>query len=140
MNAIDVKTPPPVMGLYDKPMWESISARAMRLQRCRACSGWQYPPGPSCPQCLSCDLEWKEISGKGKILSWVVFHRKYLAAYPAPYNCVAVRLEEGPTMISNLTGDMPGDDSIGQGVAMVYVEMQDGFVLPRFQRLDRSPR
>jgi uncharacterized OB-fold protein len=136
MNAIEAKTPKPVMGLYDRPMWESISARTMRLQRCRACSAWQYPPGPSCPQCLSCELEWAEISGRGKILSWVVFHRQYLPAYPAPYNSIAVRLAEGPTMITNLEGAMPGADSIGKDVRLVYVPMPDGMVLPRFELAD----
>lgn len=136
MNAIEAKTPKPVMGLYDKPMWESISARVMRLQRCRACSSWQYPPGPACPQCLSCDLEWTEVSGRGRILSWVVFHRQYLAAYPAPYNSIAVRLEEGPTMITNLEGAMPGPDSIGRPVRLIYVAMPDGMVLPRFELAD----
>ena len=41
-------------------------------------------------------------------------------------------------MISNLNGGMPGEDSIGRAVEMVYVEMQDGFVLPRFQLLDSA--
>jgi hypothetical protein len=34
-------------------------------------------------------------------------------------------------MISNLEGGMPGPDSIGRAVGMVYVAMADGFVLPR---------
>lgn len=132
MNAIDAKTPRPVMGLYDQPMWESINARAMKLQRCAACGAWHYPPGPSCPSCLSCDLVWTPLSGRGRILSWVVFHRHYLPAYPPPYNAVAVRLEEGPTMISNLEGAIPGEDSIGREVHLVYATMPDGVILPRW--------
>jgi len=132
MNEIEATTPRPVMGLYDKPMWESIRAGEMKLQRCAHCSTWLYPPGPSCPKCLSCDLEWTPVSGRGKIVSWVVFHRHYLPAYPPPYNALAVRPEEGVTMISNLEGAMPEDGCIGRAVRLVYVTMPDGFVLPRW--------
>ena len=132
MNAIEATTPRPVMGLYDKPMWASISAGGLKLQRCANCATWLYPPGPSCPKCLSCDLVWTPVSGRGKIVSWVVFHRHYLPAYPPPYNAIAVRLEEGVTMISNLEGAMPEDGCIGRAVRLVYVTMPDGFVLPRW--------
>jgi uncharacterized OB-fold protein len=132
MNAIEATTPRPVMGLYDKPMWESIRAGGMKLQRCAQCGTWLYPPGPSCPKCLSCDLVWTPVSGRGKVVSWVVFHRHYLPAYPPPYNAIAVRLEEGVTMISNLEGAMPEDGCIGRAVRLVYVTMPDGFVLPRW--------
>ncbi|MBR0664405.1 nucleic acid-binding protein [Roseomonas hellenica] len=132
MNATEAKTPRPVMGLYDKPMWESINAKAMRLQRCRTCRTWLYPPGPACPRCLSCELEWAPVSGRGRVVSWVVFHRQYLPAYPPPYNAISVRLEEGPCMISNLEGAMPDEESIGRAVRLVYATMPDGMVLPRF--------
>lgn len=133
MNAIDVKTPKPVMGLYDKPMWESIVAGAMKLQCCKHCATWLYPPGPACPKCLSREVEWKPIAGKGRIASWVIFHRHYLPAYPPPYNSIAVRLAEGPTVISNLEGAMPEEGCIGREVELVYVTMPDGVVLPRWR-------
>ena len=125
-------TPSPVMGFYDGPMWESIQARDMRLQRCLDCGEMQYPPGPVCPHCLSSNLEWQPISGRGTILSWVIYHRTYLDAYPEPYNVIAVRLAEGPIMASNLEGSAPAGNWIGAPVHMVYSTMPDGFVLPRF--------
>src|SRR5690606_15671316 len=84
---------------YDAPMWQSIEEGQMKLQRCRQTGTFYYPPGPACPESLSFDVEWAPISGKGKILSWTVFHRQYLPAYPAPHLVVAVALEEGPIMI-----------------------------------------
>lgn len=126
-------TPAPVVGLYDEPMWESIRARAMTLQHCPACGQWQYPPAPACMHCGDDALQWKPIAGNGTILSWVVFHRTYLPAYPAPYNAIAVRLGEGPVMISNLESPVPQGSWIGASVRMVYVTMPDGLILPRFQ-------
>jgi uncharacterized OB-fold protein len=65
-----------------------------------------------------------------------VFHRQYLQAYPAPYNVIAVRLDEGPVMISNLQGDAPDGSWIGRRVRLVYAEMPDAAVLPRFTLTD----
>jgi uncharacterized OB-fold protein len=125
-------TPAPVMGLYDAPLWDSIRARRLCLPRCRACGAWQYPPGPGCPSCLGTDLEWRTVSGGATIVSWVVFHRQYLPAYPAPYNVIAVRLDEGPLMVSNLEGAPPENSWIGRRVRLTYATMPDGAVLPRF--------
>jgi uncharacterized OB-fold protein len=132
-NIIDVaRTPSPVLGLYDRPMWDSIQERAMKLPHCQQCQAVHYPPGPVCPDCLSSDLQWQPLSGDGTILSWTVFHRTYLEAYPAPYNVIAVKLAEGPTMISNLEPLVPEQIWIGAPVKLVYSTMPDGVVLPRF--------
>jgi uncharacterized OB-fold protein len=126
------RTPQPVLGLYDRPMWESVREGAMKLQCCTECVKFQYPPAPVCTHCLSPRLEWRVLSGRGRITSWVIFHKSYLDAYPAPYNVIAVTLEEGPVMISNLEPPLPEGNWIGRAVRMTYVAMADGFVLPRF--------
>jgi len=126
-------TPPPILGLFDRPMWQSIREGHMHLQRCGACGHFRYPPAALCPKCLNASAAWTEISGKAVIVSWVVFHRRYLPAYTPPYNVIAVRLEEGPIMMSNLEGVQPLGSWIGARVKMIYQEMPDGAVLPRFR-------
>lgn len=125
-------TPMPFAGLHDAQMWETIRARAFALQRCAGCGTFRYPPAPACPDCLSPDFTWQPLSGGAEILSWVVYHRQYLPAYPAPYNVIAVRLDEGPIMLSNLDGPTPASSWIGARVRLTYAEMPDGAVLPRF--------
>lgn len=131
-------TPPRVLGLYDVPFWDQINEHGeMRLQSCSQCGTMRYPPGPVCPECLSPDHQWEAVSGRGELLSWIVFRRQYLPEYPAPYNVIAVRLDEGPTIISNLVGD-PEEDAllIGRAVRLVLVRMDDGITLPRFELVD----
>ncbi len=132
-------TPRRTIGFYDKPMWDSIDAHAMTLQRCTASGQFLYPPGPAAPRHSPGTLEWVPISGRATILSWVIFHRQYLPAYPPPYNAIAVRLEEGPVMVSNLEGTTPTGSWIGRAVRMIYVDMPDGVVLPRFVLDDPVP-
>jgi uncharacterized OB-fold protein len=128
-----IKTPSPVMGSYDGPLWESINKQELSLQQCTDCKAFRYPPGPMCSECLSEDSQWTPVSGKGEILSWVVFHRTYLPAYPAPYNVIAVRLEEGPIFISNLDGEVPEGSWVDKEVKLRYRTMGDGVILPRFE-------
>ncbi|TWG90161.1 hypothetical protein L598_007000000070 [Mesorhizobium sp. J18] len=132
-------TPPRVLGLYDQPFWDLLAESGrMHLQCCSACGAWRYPPGPACHECLSPDCEWKPITGTGELLSWIIFRKQYLPAYPAPYNVIAVRLDEGPTIISNLTSDPTLDDSpIGRRVRLTVARMDDGVALPRFEFADR---
>jgi uncharacterized OB-fold protein len=131
-------TPERVLALYDRPMWAYLEEKgALHLQCCSACAAWRYPPGPVCPDCLSPEAEWRAVSAGGEILSWVMFQKQYLPEYPAPYNVIAVRLDEGPIMISNLTEDPVGGSVIGRRVTLKIVRMDDGVPLPRFE-LDAS--
>ena len=55
-------------------------------------------------------------------MSWVIFHRQYFDNFPPPYNSVAIQLEEGPIVISNLVGEEPKGSWIGCAVEIVYAE------------------
>ncbi len=112
----------PIISLYDEPMWESIRARAWKLQQCDDCGKFRYPPAPNCPHCLSLAATWKPLSCHGKIVSWVVFHRQYFDNFPTPYNSVAVQLAEGPLVISNLVGPEPEGSWVGKDVEVCYEE------------------
>lgn len=131
--------PKPVMGLFDRPFWRSVHNRRTALQKCDDCAAFRYPPGPCCPDCLSPNATWTPLSGGGTILSWAVFHRKYLPAYPPPHAVIAVRLDEGPVMMSNLEGEEPSGSWIGRRVRLVHHETPSGFVLPRFTLADEEP-
>lgn len=125
--------PARVLGLYDLRFWDEMKAcHVLKLQACARCGERRYPPGPACQQCLSPEFTWEAASGRGEILSWIIFHRSYMPEYDAPYNVIAVRLAEGPTMISNLTGDVPAGSWIGRAVRCVVQDIDDGSVLPRF--------
>ncbi|HWL28850.1 MAG TPA: OB-fold domain-containing protein [Burkholderiaceae bacterium] len=132
MNTTD-RFPAPVGGLLDDQMWRTIDEKAMALPFCENCSKAIYPPSTCCPFCFKFELPWKKVSGRGKILSWTRFHRSYLPECPAPYNVIAVQLEVGAVLVSNLVGGEPADNCwIGRSVDMVYQDFS-GKMLPRFQ-------
>src|SRR5690606_10704926 len=112
---------------YDAPMWESIQEGQMRLQRCSESGHFRYPPGPMCPVSMSMEYDWEPISGKGAIVSWTVFHRQYLPAYPAPHLVVAIRLEEGPMMVAYMDHAELEYVKLDARVKMVYADHPDGY-------------
>ena len=38
--------------------------------RCKECDAVYFPPRSDCAKCLSSDMEWFEVSGKGKLVSY----------------------------------------------------------------------
>lgn len=38
--------------------------------RCKECGAVYFPPRADCAKCLSSDMEWFEVSGKGKLVSY----------------------------------------------------------------------
>lgn len=121
-----------VLGHYDKPMWESIVRKEWALQWCPDSDRFRYPPSPVCPDSLSERYEWRPIQGTGTIVSWAVFHKKYFDDHPPPYNTIAVRLDEGPIVVSNLVGPEPEGEWIGRRVAVVYEE-HEGYTIPKMR-------
>jgi uncharacterized OB-fold protein len=116
--------------MYDLPFWASVRARRLALQCCSDCKTVWYPPAPICPKCLSEHFDWSPVSGRGKILSWVIFHRQYFDDHPAPYNVVTVELAEGPIITTNLVGEKPRGSWIGVPVRIDYQSREGGGILP----------
>lgn len=126
--------PDRVLGFYDRPFWDHLEDGALRLQRCDGCEAMRYPPGPVCHDCQSPESTWTEVSGGGEVLSYAVFHKGYLPGFETPYAVVAVRLDEGPIIISNMVDDEePTRSWIGRRVQLVLVPRGDAYVLPRFR-------
>lgn len=94
--------PAPRRDLYENPFWERVGRRELSLQRCTGCGRFRYPPGPVCPGCLDDGFAWVPLSGRGRLVSWVVFHRQYFPELPVPYHVAAVEVAEGPILVANL--------------------------------------
>lgn len=50
-----------------QPFWDAANEGRLVIQNCNACDRLQHPPAPTCAQCGSGGLEWKVMSGRGKI-------------------------------------------------------------------------
>jgi hypothetical protein len=115
--------PRPRQGVYEKPFWDFVSRRELRLQCCTECGHRRYPPAATCPKCMSFKAEWKPLSGRGTVLAWTVFHRQYFPQLPVPYAVLSVQTEEGPLMIGNFVGGDIASLKHGMPVKAVFEEV-----------------
>lgn len=126
------------------PFWEYARRGELRVQACAACGVLRFPPRPCCPHCQSFDSEWRRMSGRGRIWSYVFPHPPLLPAYAeqAPYNAIVVELLDAPQirLVGNLvtSADAPLDSvdpsrlRIGAGVKVAFHAMADGVTVPRW--------
>jgi uncharacterized protein len=118
------------------PFFAAAKDHRLVVQRCARCGTLRFPPRELCTSCLSTDVTWAEVSGRGQIFSFNVMHQVYHPAFAkdVPYAVVVVKLLEEPKMISNVV-DCPVDEIyIGMPVEVVFERMSDEITLPKFRR------
>ncbi|GLF97338.1 Zn-ribbon domain-containing OB-fold protein [Streptomyces yaizuensis] len=88
----------PVPDEDGAPFWAYAARGELRVQACADCGEPRFPPRPCCPHCHSFSGEWRRMSGRGRIWSFVVPHPPLLPGYAevAPYNAVLVELADAP--------------------------------------------
>lgn len=129
-------TTPEIIETADTaPYWQALAAGQLKFQHCRNCNHDWLPPRRQCPSCLGIDSEWQAASGKGRVVSWVVYHTAYAPHLKdrVPYNVAVVELAEGPRLITNII-DNPDGANIRIDVPVeLVVEIEYGRALPRFR-------
>jgi len=113
---------------HSKPFWDAAARAQLVLPTCTSCNRAHWYPRPFCPFCGSVDLQWKPSSGRGKIHS-----ASFMRRAAEPYIVVAIELEEGPILLSNLV-DAPLDQpAIDSAVQVVFKQLDDGRSVPMFK-------
>ncbi len=126
--------PVPTITEVNRAYWEGLAAGKLRYQCCRACGHSWLPPRANCPRCLAAGPEWRDASGRGTVLSWVVYHTAYAEHLKArvPYDVTLVELEEGPRLLTNVINSGAGRRlSFGAPVTLA-IETEEGVAIPRF--------
>lgn len=131
----DYTKPLPLVTPDNRAFWEATRRHELCLPHCRNCQRPHYPPGPLCPFCFDTGLEWRRLSGRGRISSWVVVHREWFASFRAdlPYPVVQVELDEGPRLTAGVV-DMDNDAlRVGLPVEVVFRDVTGEVALPFFR-------
>ena len=114
--------------------WDGTRAGELRLQRCRDCGETYFPPRPFCPRCGSRNVEVYAASGRGSLLSYVINHRPH-PSFDGPYAIAVVRLDEGPTLMSNIVEcpQTPEALVLDMPLEVVFEEQSETITLPLFR-------
>jgi hypothetical protein len=121
-----------------KPHFDAANEGRLEIQNCRACNRLQNPPMPTCSQCKSADnLEWKVMSGKGKIYNYGVVYDcpVRLLQEDQPFNLVVITLDDDPgiQMYSHLPGTPVDDVPVGAAVEVIFEETANGQKVPEWR-------
>ena len=124
--------PVPEPDGLDRPYWEGTRRGELLVQRCARCRAWQWGPEWICHGCLSKDLDWTRVDGRGVIYSW---ERVWHPVHPAlkahgPYLVALVELPQADNirMLGNLLGDPRQGVTIGATVEAVFEPHDDAKV------------
>ncbi|MFW9769768.1 MAG: Zn-ribbon domain-containing OB-fold protein [Candidatus Thorarchaeota archaeon] len=98
--------------MSEKPTIEeylkNIELMQFKTYRCVDCGMIIAPPSGSCYDCGGRNMQWAEVSGKGKLVSFTVIHvAPDEFANEAPYFIAIVELEEGTRISARLLGFDP---------------------------------
>lgn len=114
----------------DDFFWEGVDQNRLLVQACSDCGTIRHPPAPMCAACQSTRWEAKQLSGRGKVYSWLV-SKHPTQPDASPRVVVLVDLEEGIRLVSNM---VQGEEAeVGDAVNLTFGDMH-GMRLPLFTK------
>ena len=128
--------PLPQPSIETAPFWAAVQKRTLMMPKCDACGTVAFPPTVACSTCERMQFTWTQMSGRGTVYSFVVYHRIYHPAFAdkVPYVVAVVDIDEGPRLISNIVNMPIAEVTCDMPVSVVYDEVRDGYLIPKFER------
>jgi hypothetical protein len=124
---------PPMVGADDRCFWDGVAEGRLLLQRCADCDAIRHPPRPMCPACNSLGWDTFEATGRGTVHSYVIPHPPVPPGFDDGYIVALIELEEGPRLVSSLTGVMPDAIRNDMTVEVVFEPITEGVLMHRFR-------
>jgi uncharacterized protein len=113
----------------DAEFWAATKRHELVIQQCNSCKTFQWGPEFLCHKCLSFDMGWAKVSGRGRLYSWV---RCWNPVHPAlkeacPYIVAVIELPDGGNvrMVGNLLGDPMQNPPFDVAVEAVFEDHPD---------------
>lgn len=99
----------PIPDLNDPdmgPFWAATRERRLTAQKCLECGALRFPAIPICESCLSERFEWVDVSPRGTIWSYVVYHRAFHPGFTpeVPYVVALVENDDGLRFTGQVRG------------------------------------
>jgi uncharacterized OB-fold protein len=133
---VDTKgRPAPKPTLTTEPFWTAVRNHRLVLQYCTSCKTYQHYPRPFCVRCLDRDLEWREVSGRGRVYSFTVVRQAANESFSdlVPYVLAIVELDEGPRLLTNIIGCNVDAVRIEMPVRVAFQDLDDAVGLAVFE-------
>jgi len=107
--------------------WEGLKQGKVLATRCTKCGKLYFPPVADCPECLSSEMDWVELSSEAEIETFthVVIRPTSFQQYK-PYTVAIGKLREGVRVLAWLTGFKLSEIKVGMKVRLVAKTSPEG--------------
>jgi uncharacterized OB-fold protein len=112
--------------------WEGAARGELLGQRCADCKKITHPPRRMCPACHSVRRETVQLSGRGKVASFVIPRHPAPIGFPEAPIVALIELEEGIRLVSNLVETTFDAVRGGLAVEVRFVPTRGGKAVPVF--------
>jgi uncharacterized OB-fold protein len=134
-DLLDIERPLPPARSFSAPFWDATREKRLVIQYDRVADAYQFYPRPtSIHTGRRANLEWREVSGRGKVFSYTIVRR----ARPPfrdrePYIVAMVTLNEGVNVMSNIIHCSEDELATGMLVKPYWHALPDGRHLLLFE-------
>src|SRR5699024_9632521 len=117
-----------------RPFWEGTLEHKLFIQQCTECHEHQFYPRIICRNCMG-NVEWKQAKGKGEIYSITKIEHAFSERFKnkTPYIVALIKLDEGPSLMTNIVNSDIDHITIGASVTAVFNEVYGEYNLLQFQ-------
>lgn len=126
--------PVPRVDAVSAPFWAAAARGELLVQECPSCGHRQFYPRAVCTAC-GADPVWLTCSGRGTVHTFTVIRQNHAQPFrdELPYVVAIVELEEGPSMMGNVTGCDVEDVHIGLPVEVYMVDADENVAIPMWR-------
>ena len=120
--------------------YKFVKEKKIMGAQCRKCGRIILPPRAMCPNCLSRDLEWKESSRLGKLLTYTIIYvgpQQFQSL--APYAVGIVELENGAHLAGMIKGTSLDQIKVGMDLKIDFEETSITGSWPQWSRYYFKP-
>lgn len=84
--------------------YNGLEDQRLLVQKCSDCAALRNPPTPMCPKCQS--LSWceQEITGTGRLYSYIIHYYPVLERFPSPHVVALAEFEGDIRFVASLAG------------------------------------
>lgn len=129
--------PVPVITELTRPFWTAAKQGRLVLQRCAACSTFNFHPKPWCIECGSRDLRWTDANPNGTVYSFTISRgvaMNFRGWEPdLPVLLCLIDLDDGARMYAQVTDCRPEDIRVGMRVRVHFEAISDDAGIPKFR-------
>jgi uncharacterized OB-fold protein len=142
MTDTEIEMPARILPVVDhdsEAFWTWGREGRLAIHRCQDCAYYIHPPVPFCPKCEGRNIAPEAVSGRGRVVTFTINHKQWVAGLPDRYVLALVAIEEQDDvrLACNIVGCDAGDVSFDMPVE-VFFEPQEDLWIPLFRPVAQS--